>query len=187
MAVVHFILTIKIFRFWRGIFSGYIDGLVQDCSIPSALAMGILQSCTEPSMYGMISNGFARLIALDTFCLNGTETPDNTIKPMQYAMWIYWLFDGHGNWIFGSWRCLRKFSDSVLIFTWTVFFIIQAADVWVNSNSVCVYKFSISDTLLQYISYCDAFIRLVLQTGQMNKKRCFVGQQRDAIRAESTS
>ena len=25
--------------------------------------------------------------------------------------------------------------------------------------------------------YCDAFVRLVLQIGQMNKKRCFVGQQ----------
>ena len=28
-----------------------IDGLVQDCSISSALAMGILQSCTEPSVF----------------------------------------------------------------------------------------------------------------------------------------
>ena len=29
----------------------YIDGLVQDCSIFSALAMEILQSCTKPSIY----------------------------------------------------------------------------------------------------------------------------------------
>ena len=29
----------------------YIDGLVQDCSIASALAMEILQSCTKPSIY----------------------------------------------------------------------------------------------------------------------------------------
>ena len=29
----------------------YIDGLVQDCSISSALAMDILQSCTKPSIY----------------------------------------------------------------------------------------------------------------------------------------
>ena len=28
-----------------------IDGLVQDCSISSALAMEILQSCTKPSTY----------------------------------------------------------------------------------------------------------------------------------------
>ena len=27
----------------------YIDGLMQNCSIPSALAMGILQYCTKPS------------------------------------------------------------------------------------------------------------------------------------------
>ena len=30
----------------------YIDGLVQNCSISSALAMEILQSCTEPSTWG---------------------------------------------------------------------------------------------------------------------------------------
>ena len=28
----------------------YFDGLVQDCSISSALAMEILQSCTKPSI-----------------------------------------------------------------------------------------------------------------------------------------
>ena len=30
---------------------GYVDGLVQDCSISIALAMGILESCTKPSMW----------------------------------------------------------------------------------------------------------------------------------------
>ena len=29
----------------------YIDGLVQDCSNSSALAMELLQSCTKPSIY----------------------------------------------------------------------------------------------------------------------------------------
>ena len=29
----------------------YIDGLVQDCSISSALGMEILQPCTKPLMY----------------------------------------------------------------------------------------------------------------------------------------
>ena len=29
---------------------GVIDGLVQDCSNPSALAMELLQSCTKPSI-----------------------------------------------------------------------------------------------------------------------------------------
>ena len=29
----------------------YINGLVQDCSISSALAMELLQSCTKPSIY----------------------------------------------------------------------------------------------------------------------------------------
>ena len=31
----------------------YINGLVQDYSISSALAMEILQSCTKPSIYGL--------------------------------------------------------------------------------------------------------------------------------------
>ena len=31
----------------------HIDGLVEDCSISSALAVEILQSCTKPSIYGM--------------------------------------------------------------------------------------------------------------------------------------
>ena len=29
----------------------YVDGLVQDCSISSALAMEILQFCSKPSMW----------------------------------------------------------------------------------------------------------------------------------------
>ena len=33
-----------------------INGLVQDCSNSSALAMELLQSCTDPSMYGSICN-----------------------------------------------------------------------------------------------------------------------------------
>ena len=33
----------------------YINGLVQDCSISSALAVEILQSCTKPLIYSMIS------------------------------------------------------------------------------------------------------------------------------------
>ena len=31
--------------------NAYIDGLVQDCSISSALAMEIVQSSTKPSIY----------------------------------------------------------------------------------------------------------------------------------------
>ena len=37
----------------------YIDGLVQDCSISSALALEILQSCTEPSIYAGKIRGYA--------------------------------------------------------------------------------------------------------------------------------
>ena len=34
-------------------FTMYIDGLVQDCSNSSALAMELLQSCTKHSVYCM--------------------------------------------------------------------------------------------------------------------------------------
>ena len=32
----------------------YINGLVQDCSNSSALAMELLQSCTKPSIYAYV-------------------------------------------------------------------------------------------------------------------------------------
>ena len=35
-----------------------IDGLVQDCSISSALAMKLLQSCTKPSVWDILSSLF---------------------------------------------------------------------------------------------------------------------------------
>ena len=34
-------------------FFKYIDGLVQDCSNSTALAMELLQFCTEPSIYAL--------------------------------------------------------------------------------------------------------------------------------------
>ena len=41
-------------RTLRILYMGYIDGLVQDCSNSSALALELLQSCTKPSMYTYI-------------------------------------------------------------------------------------------------------------------------------------
>ena len=38
------------------VYGYYIDGLVQDCSIPNALAMEILLFCTEPSIYPLFVN-----------------------------------------------------------------------------------------------------------------------------------
>ena len=34
----------------------YVDGLVQDCSNSSALALELLQSCTKPSMYSLCNS-----------------------------------------------------------------------------------------------------------------------------------
>ena len=51
--------------------SKYIDGIVRDCSISSALAMDILQSCTKPSIY---ADGFMRYfitVLLSVLCKLG--------------------------------------------------------------------------------------------------------------------
>ena len=37
-------------------FIAYIDGFVKDCFNSSALAMGLLQSHTEPSIWSMLKN-----------------------------------------------------------------------------------------------------------------------------------
>ena len=43
----------------------HIDGLVQDCSNSSALAMELMQSCVKPSLYGMIQITKSHAIAGD--------------------------------------------------------------------------------------------------------------------------
>ena len=57
-------LNEKLFICWRVVYFdlniinsvyAYIDGLMQDCNISSALAMAILQSCTNPSIYDVLT------------------------------------------------------------------------------------------------------------------------------------
>ena len=50
-------LRSKVSGHWK---QPHIDGLVQDCSISSALAMEILQSCTKPSTYYMVIVGMVK-------------------------------------------------------------------------------------------------------------------------------
>ena len=53
----------------------YIDGLVQDCSNSSALAMELLQSCTEPSIWNQRRDG--------TRCKLGNTTQRNWNASLQ--------------------------------------------------------------------------------------------------------
>ena len=46
-------------RIWLFMYT-YIDGLVQDCSNSSALAMELLQSCTKPSLYALSEAGYSQ-------------------------------------------------------------------------------------------------------------------------------
>ena len=56
----------------------YIDGLVQDCSISSALAMKILQCCTKPSNY---TTGIFTWVFVNKF----HPWPSQNVK-----MWLEW-------------------------------------------------------------------------------------------------
>ena len=66
----------------------FIDGLVQDCSISSALAMEILQSCTKPSMYSytymyiyiVICNLPGAPEEVDGCCYHGSEEWTNAYQ-----------------------------------------------------------------------------------------------------------
>ena len=70
--------------FWLGYYqttSVYIDSLVQDCSNSSALAIGSLQSCTEPSIYKDLNMGSI----LGSTCNSTVYTVlwVNTLRPRQ--------------------------------------------------------------------------------------------------------
>ena len=94
----------------------YIDGLVQDCSISSALAMEILQSCTEPSIYTMrestrstttqkTSPGCWRLIDIGytTFCAN---TVVFVIMLYVYVC-VHWIISGQKMLSFVVWFVMK--------------------------------------------------------------------------------
>ena len=61
--------------------AAYIDALAQDCSISSALAMEILQSCTKPSIW-------AKASALSSLSIY-TNCSDNNGQDFFYALYIY--------------------------------------------------------------------------------------------------
>ena len=46
---------VQVLTCWGRVMHTYIDGLVQDCSNSSALAMELLQSCTKPSIYASVN------------------------------------------------------------------------------------------------------------------------------------
>ena len=80
----------------------YVDGPVQDCSISSALALEILQSCTEPSMLCTLTSCFNVSLfgsinyILPLLCMNEVivgdridEIPNNAneLWTIQYSEW----------------------------------------------------------------------------------------------------
>ena len=76
-----------------------VDRLVQDCSISSALAMEILQSCTKSSMYSWLGpqwwlfwTDVPRIISFTVLLKHGRQMrPMNpTGDPMSYHGWSIW-------------------------------------------------------------------------------------------------
>ena len=63
----------------------HIDGLVQDCSISSVLAMEILQSCTKPSIY------------FHTICVSSVVMEDSLVAAIAW-LGEFW-FPGHTIWL----------------------------------------------------------------------------------------
>ena len=61
----------------------YVDGLVQDCSNSSALAMELLQYCTKPSMYGAVITGPIKAIMQENW--QSATVCVCTVYPKKYA------------------------------------------------------------------------------------------------------
>ena len=77
----------------------HIDGLVQDCSNSSALALELLQSCAKPSIYQCSST---RLWYLQYISNGGTMS---YTKPLIYNQWVSYIsssevtiWKGHSHW-----------------------------------------------------------------------------------------
>ena len=59
-----------------------IDGLMQDCSISSALAMEILQSCAKPSRFNLLTAGCVQVVEI---------LPHESWGPVYAALSILWV------------------------------------------------------------------------------------------------
>ena len=69
----------------------YIDGLVQDCSISSALAMELLQSCTKPSIFKYSKSTHQARCLFNPFVYSAKQANNCWLKReylmiMQYAI-----------------------------------------------------------------------------------------------------
>ena len=69
----------------------HIDGLVQDCSNSSALAMELLQSCTKPSIYYRNSQGLGQKCSLKNIA---KLLPKQTYPSHFYELRIHKKNDG---------------------------------------------------------------------------------------------
>ena len=74
----------------------HVDGLVQDCSNSSALAMELLQSCTKPSMYSIIRSSGDSKCLMDTFC---REWVQDVVSSFDWLPSLFIFFAI--NWIVG--------------------------------------------------------------------------------------
>ena len=78
---------------WNAIILNYIDGLMQDCSISIALAMEVLQSCTEPLMFAdlLSNNVFFYLHPINTLSVDEIASHDQVAHKIG-CLYISLLF-----------------------------------------------------------------------------------------------
>ena len=96
--------------------SNHIDGLMQDCSISSALAMEILQFCTKPSICAAFPwMEEIKYLAICNHCCISTLTSkfENGVKLVSYWTLNIRIFNG-SNQTFKVWNS----SNSVVHYYW---------------------------------------------------------------------
>ena len=68
----------------------YIDGSEQDCSYSSALAMELLQSCTEPSIYSLYLL-YGSVLYRDLWSLMTDELISHDIIKILHTEWLLYI------------------------------------------------------------------------------------------------
>ena len=83
----------------------HFDGLVQDCSNSSALAMELLQSCTKPSIYlrAMLQGMFVYDVIHEFVCLKDKENNGLLLFVNSWTAGNSWIHNQHcGYWCPGA-------------------------------------------------------------------------------------
>ena len=123
---------------WGWKYMGHLDGLVQDCSNQSALAMELLQSCNKPSMCSYLSGFLLWYLFYHTYVI--------TLKVINKSSTRY--DKKHDSWnvkldaLLITWTCLPldKMAAAISQTTFSnAFFSMKSFVFWLNFIEVCLW------------------------------------------------